>query len=338
MVYRQFGNTSLRVSEIGLGCSQLGGTSNSDKQVLRTLLEAFDQGVNFFDTADVYAQGRSEQLLGQAFKRNRANIILATKAGYHLTSAGKLGARLKPVLRPALQLISRFRRNIQGTAAAPKRQTFSPAYLRKAIEGSLRRLQTDYLDIFQLHSPSSEVIVKGEFIEALESAKSQGKIRSYGVSCRTVDDARLCLRYSNLSAVQIPISLLQFDGVPSFLELSKRAKVGVIARQPFASGFLARTANSKSKHASVPEARFTHHAELAKAFEFLEQNNDRTIAQAALEFVLRLPGVSLVIAGMNSREHLNENLAASKRPLTSDEIARIYAVFDQAGKTRAINI
>jgi len=336
MDYRTFGNTSLRVSEIGLGCSQLGGTSNSDKQVLSRLLEAFDRGINFFDTADVYAQGRSERLLGQAFKRNRSNIIIATKAGYQLTAAGRLGAWLKPVLRPALRLASSFRRPVQGTGASLKRQTFSPDYLSRAIDGSLRRLQTDYLDIFQLHNPSCDVITTGAFIETLESAKSEGKIRWYGVSCRTVDDALLCLRYSGISTVQIPINFLQFEGVPSFLALSKRANVAVIARQPFASGFLARRdANLKSKHVSGDQ--FGYKVERAKAFQFLELKNHRTIAQAALEFVLRLPGVSLVIAGMNSQEHLNENLAAPARPLSQEEIAQIYAVFSQAARTNSIN-
>ncbi len=336
MDYRAFGNTSLRVSEIGLGCAHLGGTSNSDKQVLRRLLKAYDLGINFFDTADVYDQGRSERLLGQAFKDNRSNIIVATKAGYQLTAAGRLGAWLKPCLRPALRLASSFRTHFQATRASLKRQTFSPDYLSRAIDGSLRRLQTDYLDIFQLHNPSCDVIATGEFIEPLESAKSQGKIRCYGVSCRTVDDALLCLRYSGISAVQIPINLLQFEGVPSFLALSKRANVAVIARQPFASGFLARRdANFKSKH--VPGDQFAHKTERAKAFQFLELKNNRTIAQAALEFVLRLPGVSLVIAGMNNEKHLNENLAAPAWPLTQEEMAQIYAVFGQASETNSVN-
>jgi aryl-alcohol dehydrogenase-like predicted oxidoreductase len=332
MDYRTFGNTSLRVSEIGLGCSQLGGTSNSDKQVLSRLLEAFERGINFFDTADVYAQGRSERLLGQAFKRNRSNIIIATKAGYQLTAAGRFGAWLKPVLRPALRLASSLRRPVQGAGASLKRQTFSPEYLSRAIDGSLRRLQTDHLDIFQLHNPSRDVIATGEFIETLESAKSQGKIRWYGVSCRTVEDALLCLRYSGISTIQIPINFLQFDGVPSFLALAKRANVAVIARQPFASGFLARRdAHLESKHVSGDNV------ERAKAFQFLELKNHRTIAQAALEFVLRLPGVSVVIAGMNSQEHLNENLAAPARPLTQEEITQIYAVFGQSLKTSLVN-
>ncbi len=338
MHYRTFGNTSLRVSEIGLGCSRLAGTSNSDKQVLSRLLDAFHGGVNVFETADVYAQGRSEQLLGQAFKHERPNVIIATKAGYRLTPAGTFVARLKPVLRPALHLVSQLRKHVQRTHTVQKGQTFSPQYLTRAIEGSLRRLQTDYLDLFQLHSPPSEVITSGEFIDTLESAKSQGKIRWYGVSCRTIDDAVLCSKYSGISSVQIPINLLQFEGVPSFLELAQQANIGVIARQPLASGFLARQVNDITpEHLSVAEHEFRRKLEQARAFQFLERTNCRTIAQAALEFVLRLPGVSFVIAGMSTQQHLNENLAAPKRPLTHNEMEQIYAVLGHSSMRHPIS-
>ena len=331
--YRRFGNTSLRVSEIGLGCSRLGGTSYSDKQALYRLMEARNRGINFFDTADVYAQGRSEQLLGKAFKQERANVILATKAGYQLPASGRLGAWLKPVLRPALHLVSKFRSQVQKTRAVHKPQTFAPAYLSKAIEASLRRLQTDYLDIFLLHSPSADVIAAGQFVETLEVAKAQGKIRWYGVSCRTVDDAKLCLRYSGISAVQIPINLLEFDGVPSFLTMAEKANIAVIARQPFASGFLAQSAADITfESLSVPEQEFKCSLEQVKAFQFLELRNARTIAQASLEFVLRLPRVSLVLAGMNNEKHFYENLAARERPLSQEEMAQIYSVL---GRSRA---
>jgi aryl-alcohol dehydrogenase-like predicted oxidoreductase len=325
MEYRTFGNTSLRVSALGIGCSRLGGTSTSDKEVLATLLGAFDRGINFYDTADVYAQGQSEKFLGATFKRNRAAVVIATKAGYHLTAAGRLGTRLKPFLGPAIRLAAGLRRQAQRIRPTPQDQSFSAQHLMAAIEGSLRRLQPDYLDIFQLHNPPSTVVERGEFIATLEHAKSQGKIRCYGISCRRVADAEFCLLYPSISAVQIPINLLQFENVLSFLELAKRKNVAVVARQPFASGLLSRpTVSLKSRHFSLGEDAFREQLERVRDFQFLELANRRTIAQAALQFVLQLSGVSVVVAGMSTRKHLDDNLAAAARPITQDEIAQIY--------------
>lgn len=326
MNYRSFGSTPLKVSEVGFGCSRLGGTveSKSDKEVVSTLLEAFDRGVNFYDTADIYAQGRSERLLGEAFKNKRTAVIIATKAGYHLTTAESFGARLKPLLRPLLRMMPGLRKSVQWARAAQRDQDFSPDHLRRAIDESLRRLQTDYLDVFQLHSPASPVIEAGQFIETLENARSQGKLRSYGVSCRSIEDAWLCLRYPGVSSVQIPVNLLEFKGVSSFLASAEPKKVAVIARQPLASGFLARSAALlKPADLWVSEEEFKAKLAQAQAYQFLDMGDRRTTAQAALQFVLRLPGVSVVIAGMSSRKHLNENLAVPACPLTADEIAQI---------------
>ncbi len=329
MNYRSFGSTPLKVSEIGFGCGRLGGTveHSSEKGVINTLLEGSERGINFYDTADIYAQGRSEQLLGRAFKHKRSAVIIATKAGYHLTAAGSFGARLKPLLRPLVRMAPWVRKSVQRARAAQQHQDFSSVHLRRAIDASLRRLQTDYLDIFQLHSPPSSTIETGEFIETLEHAKSEGKVRWYGVSCRTLEDASLCLRYPGISSVQIAISLLEFKGVSSFLALAEQKNVGVIARQPLASGFLARPAGVlKPEHFSVSEKELKEKMERAKAYQFLNAEGRRTIAQAALQFVFQLSGVSVVIVGMSSRRHLGENLAARAYPLTEDEIAQIYSV------------
>lgn len=331
MNYRSFGKTSLRVSEIGFGCGRLGGTieTKGGKEVLRTLLEAFDSGINFYDTADTYGQGRSERLLGQVFKYRRTAVIIATKAGYHLAAGASLGARLKPLVRPLVRLMPSLRKSVQRARVAQRGQDFSSRYLREAIEGSLGRLQTDYLDLFQLHSPPSSIIEKGEFIETLEQAKSEGKIRWYGVSCRTIEDALLCLRQPGISSVQVAINLLEWKGVPALLARTEQEKIAVIARQPLASGFLARPASLlKPEHFPVDQKQFKGTLERAKDYQFLDAPGARTIAQAALRFVLQLPGVSVVIAGMRSRAHLKENLAAPACPLAEDELARIRSLVD----------
>jgi aryl-alcohol dehydrogenase-like predicted oxidoreductase len=332
MDYRSFGRTALSVSEIGFGCSRLSGSVNykSDKEVLSILLQAFDRGVTFYDTADMYAQGRSERLLGDAFRNKRDAVIIATKAGYHLSTAGRVVAKLKPLLRPLVRWTRRARTRVQPVQPTWGAQNFSSDYIRRAIDGSLRRLKTDYLDIFQLHSPPPEIIETGEFISTLEHAKAQGKIRSYGVSCRAIEDAALCFRHPGITSVQLPINLLEFKGVVSVLALAAQKHVAVIARQPLASGYLAQpVALLKRRHFSEQEQEFTEKLERARAYQFLAQADCRTIAQAAIQFVLRLSGVSVVITGMSTRKHLADTLATAACPLTQHEMARIYAVLDQ---------
>jgi aryl-alcohol dehydrogenase-like predicted oxidoreductase len=332
MDYRSFGGTPLRVSEIGFGCSRLSGIVDrkNDREVLSILLQAFECGVNFYDTADVYAQGRSERLLGEAFKNKRDAVIIATKAGYHRTAVGRVVAKLSPLLRPLIPSMGRDKNQVQRAQRTWSPQNFSSDYIRRAIDGSLRRLKTDYIDVFQLHSPSPDIIETGEFIPTLEQAKSQGKIRWYGVSCRGIEDAALCFRHPGISSLQIPINLLEFKGVPSLLALAAQKNVAVIARQPLASGYLAQPAMLiKREHFSAAEEEFKEKLEQAQAYQFLDQADSRTIAQAAIKFVLGLSGVSVVITGMRTRKHLTANLAAPACPLTQHEMLRIYAAFDQ---------
>ncbi len=329
MNYRLFGNTPLKVSEVGFGCSQIGGTveTKSDGQVVDTLLEALDEGINFYDTADLYAQGQSERLLGRAFRHKRDSVIIATKAGYRLTSAGALGARLKPIVRPLVRALPWMKKSVRRARSAQIGQDFSPGYLRRAIDSSLARLQTDYVDIFQLHSPDSSTIEMGEFLETLETVKAQGKIRHYGVACRSVEDAFLCLRYPGICSVQIPINLFEFERASSFLTLAQELNIAVIARQALASGFLARPASLlRPEDFHVGEEEFRQKLAQAEAFQFLDSRNGRTLAQAALQFVLQLAGVSVVIVGMRSRAHLHENLVACVHRLPANEVAQISAV------------
>jgi aryl-alcohol dehydrogenase-like predicted oxidoreductase len=146
-----FGTTELTVSTLGLGCSCLGGNLHKGnyRDGVATLQAALDAGVNFYDTASSYGQGQSELLLGKAFKQHRDQVILATKAGYCLSSARSLLAKAKPILKP---LVSRFKStsgsSIAKARSSLQRQDFTVDYLTQSIEGSLKRLQTDYLDLF----------------------------------------------------------------------------------------------------------------------------------------------------------------------------------------------
>ena len=325
MNYRAFGSMPFRISELGFGCSRLGATPGreSERECIQTVSNAFDSGINFFDTADIYGQGRSERLLGEVFQNKRARVIFATKVGYRLTALGSVAAKLRPVLEPLVRRVKGLGTGSKGAGNALKEQSFSPDYIRAAIERSLRRLRTDYLDVIQLHNPPPEIIDRGECFLALDDAKAQGKIRCYGVSCRNIEDALLCLRHAGIASIQIPINVLEFDHAASALALARARNVAVIARQPLASGRLGELAGAGAAESSTTRHGVCHGTARAFASEFLRRPNDCTVAQAALRFVLDLPGVSVVIAGMSSRKHLEENLGAVTRPRIEDESSGI---------------
>ncbi|HEX6242087.1 MAG TPA: aldo/keto reductase, partial [Polyangiales bacterium] len=171
------------MSELGLGCARIGGIFQRDPGAFVALLErAREQGINFFDTADIYSQGESEKLVGRAFRRRRDQVIIASKVGYCLPTQRLLIARIKPLVRPLIRLLRIKRENLPSAVRGELSQDFSPAYIRKAVEASLRRLRTDYLDLLQLHSVPAEVVRRGDWLAALEGLKRAGKIRHYGIT------------------------------------------------------------------------------------------------------------------------------------------------------------
>lgn len=308
MEYKKFGATDLTVSVMGLGCSRLGGNlSGGNKQEAIKLLHlALNSGINFYDTADSYGQGQSETLLGKTFKNRRDKVIFASKAGYTLSPLGNIAAKFKPALKPlvrslrSLKSTSSDSNSLGDVRASVLRQNFDRDYLTSAIEGSLKRLQTDYLDLFQLHSPPSEILISSEIWQTLESLKKQGKIRYYGVSCDTVDDALLCLQQPGLTSIQIEINWLQPQAISQVLPLAKQRQIAIVARQPFASGQL--FTNDKFIPASLNQGH-------------------RNRFQTALKFIWQQSGVSVVIPGVNSCQHLQTNLGAlTVPPLSTEEL------------------
>lgn len=306
MEYRQFGNTNLNVSAIGLGCSRLGGnlTQGNQKEAVKMLHLALDSGVNFYDTADSYGQGQSERLLGKTFKNNREEVIFATKAGYCLSPLGNMAAKFKPFFKPLARSLravksSQFSVNsLSDARSSVLRQNFDQTYLKNAVENSLKRLQTDYLDLFQLHSPPTEVLQTTEIWETLASLKKQGKIRYYGISCDTVADALLCLQQPELSSIQLEVNWLKQEAITKVLPLAQQKNVGIIARQPFASGQII-----------TNKAPFNY-----------KSKEERNLFQTALQFVLKQDGVSVVIPGASSCQHLKTNLdSLNTTPLSAEE-------------------
>jgi len=199
---------------------------DGDEAALRLIGRALDAGINFFDTADIYGQGKSETLLAQALKSHRDNVVVATKAGFCLSAMGGMAKRFKPLLRRLLRFKPGFAQAIQKVRAAQARQDFSPRYLAGQIEASLRRLRMDALDLFYLHDPPADVLQREEVFAHLESLQRQGKLRHYGVSCLAVEDAALCLKHPGVEVLQLEVNLLKPEAIWQALPATRVAEPG----------------------------------------------------------------------------------------------------------------
>ena len=300
----------MKVSEFGLGCARIGGIFQADTAgFLRLLSVARDAGINFFDTADMYSQGESEALIGRAFRGQRDRVIIASKAGYCLPKRRRLAARLKPLLRPAIRLLKIRRQRLPASVRGSIAQDFSPEYLRKAVEGSLRRLHTDYLDLFQLHSPPADVVERGEWEPALEALKRAGKIRYYGVSCDTVEAGLAALRYSGVSSLQFTLSLLEQRVALALLPVVRANGVAGIARECLANGLLAKKANEVDlgAYCQSAEQRALREEQLAK-FRRLADDQGTSLAVMALQYASGTDGVAVTLVGARAPDQLRSLL------------------------------
>ena len=302
---RQFGTTDLTVSEFGLGCARIGGIFKREPaEFIKILTAAFDAGINFFDTANIYSQGESETLLGRAFRGRRDEVVIASKAGYVLPSQRRFIARLKPLVRPVIGALGLRRDQLPSSVSGALGQDFSPAQLRKSVEESLRRLQTDRLDLFQLHSPPLEIVEAGEWMGALEQLKQQGKIRYYGVSCDSLDAALAALQHAGVSSIQVPINLLEREALPA-LDVAEKRGIGVVARECLANGLLAKDVPPAEVRAycQTDEEAAIKAVQLAKYRQTAAEQHC-SLAQLALQFVSQLESVSVTLIGVSRLEQL----------------------------------
>ncbi len=310
MKYRELGKTGIKVSEIGFGTWGIGGNSYGavdDTESKRTLQMALENGINFYDTSDLYGNGHSEELLGDVFSHCRDRVIIASKGG----------------MLP------------HTTFDMP--QDFSTQHIRRAIDGSLRRLRTDYIDLYLLHSPKIEDIEQNtELFQALKMLKSEGKIRAYGLSARTPRDAIHAVDEFGLNVVEVNFNLIdQRAQEIGLFDRGRRDSLGLIIRTPLTFGFLTGKLNGdeqfgdKDHRANWPTTQLKRWAEAHRLFSFLfEGKIVRTPAQAALRFCLDFKAVSTVIPGMMSVNEVRENVAASTMPSLSDwEMDRIETIY-----------
>jgi aryl-alcohol dehydrogenase-like predicted oxidoreductase len=313
MDFRAFGRTDLRVSELGLGCARIGGIFQGDRGGAVDLISAaLDAGINFFDTADMYSQGASEQLLGLALRGRRERVVIASKAGYCLPAQRRLAARLKPVLRPLIRLLRVDRSRLPAAVRGALTQDFSPAHLVKAVEGSLRRLRTDRIDLLQLHGPPVEVIERGEWLEPLLRLRRAGKIRHIGCAGETLDANLAALRQPELASVQVTLNLLEQGATDSLLPTASGQGVAVIARECLGNGLLVKSEAEVDLAAvcRTPDERTLRSGQLAELRREAAARR-MPLAGLALDFVRRTPGVSVALVGARTRSQLEAVIAAA---------------------------
>ena len=292
MQYKQLGTSNLSISEISFGCMSLGNDHDANAALLH---HAFEQGINYFDTADIYQNGFNEETVGRAFKLMRDKVIIATKVGNQTRTDG-----------------NGFDWNASGK------------YIREAVEKSLKRLQTDYIDLYQLHGGTIQDPID-ETIEAFESLKQQGKIRYYGISSIRPNVIREYVNRSNMVSVMMQYSLLDRRPEEECLPLLLQHKIGVLARGSVAKGLLL------GKPAE-PYLNYTA-AEVSKAAEAIKAaiNATRTATGAALRFVLQHPAITSAVVGIRTQQQLDSNIQASATPSLTPE------AMEQLQKTVAIN-
>jgi aryl-alcohol dehydrogenase-like predicted oxidoreductase len=294
--YRRLGRTDLSASVIGFGCGRIASLSalQHRKEILATLHQAVETGINFFDTADSYGQGDSERLLGHLVHGRRQQVIICTKVGYRFGAMRRLGRLVKTAAAVFASRHAALRGRVaSGVRSHSPDQTFTPEYINASIEGSLRRLWTDHVDLFLLHSPPRDVITEGSALHALELLQRRGLLRHYGVSCTNKEDALACLEHPGVSVLEVACNLFDSGNQYELLARAVRQRVAIVAREPFAQGRVLRDARLQ---------------------QFVQQHLSRTLAQTALRAVMQLPGVGVVLPGMTRRAHLAENVGAVTSP------------------------
>jgi aryl-alcohol dehydrogenase-like predicted oxidoreductase len=325
MRYRNFGTTDLRASEVGFGVWTVGTTmwGISDEAVgVRLLQQALGHGITFFDTADVYGDGLGETILAKAFDGKRDQVVYSTKFGYDFYN--------HPGVQP-------------GQRERP--QDWTPAYVRRACEASLSRLRTDRIDLYQLHNPRIDTLRRDDLFAELERLKAEGKIRHYGatlgpaIDIRQADEGRCCVTERRMITQIIYNMLEQQIGAP-IISLANASGVGLMVRVPHSSGLLEGrytqdTTFGKDDHRffrvssdSRKKAWLDAGLKKVEKLRFLTDGTGRTIAQAAIRWILAEPCFTCVLPNIYNEEQLREFTAASDVPdLTPQEVREVNELY-----------
>jgi len=267
MHYQSLGKSDLLVSEIAFGCMSLPENDSGNQKIIHRAIEL---GINFFDTADLYQHGKNETMLGKVIKEKRQGLVIATKAG------------------------NQWRADGSGWEWNPRKD-----YILQCAEDSLKRLQTDRIDLYQLHGGTIDDNID-ESIEAFEILKQQGKIRHYGISSIRPNVIREYVKRSGIVSVMMQYSLLDRRPEEFCLDFLKENEIGVLARGPLSQGMLAGKSPARVLNYSDGQVRQAAMAILSLS------GKDRTEAQTAIRFVMHHPAITSVVPGIRTKNQLEE--------------------------------
>lgn len=287
---RKLGNSDLWVTELGLGCMSIGVKEKAAREIIEAALE---EGINYFDTADLYDFGENEKIVGTALKEVRDKVIIATKVG------------------------NRWKPDKSGWSWDP-----SKSYIKEAVKQSLKRLGTDYIDLYQLHGGTIEDRID-DVIEAFEELKAEGLIRYYGISSIRPNVIREYVKKSYLVSVMMQYSILDRRAEEEALPFLDEHGVSAVTRGPLAKGLLT---DKMLKKVSQKGYQDYSQEELLHVLPALKDKlaGDRSFTEIALQYNLAHPAVASVIAGASSPEQVRANShAINSQSLTEDEIALI---------------
>ncbi|MGQ0793327.1 MAG: aldo/keto reductase [Deltaproteobacteria bacterium] len=316
MKYRKLGSSDLTVSEIGFGCWAMGGGWGevSDRDSVSSVVRAIDLGINFFDTADIYGFGHSEEVLAGALGSRRGDVVIATKGGLVWDDAGRIIAR-----------------------------SGARDYLAKALEASLRRLNTDYVDLYQIHWPDSNTPLE-ETMRALEEFQKSGKARYVGVSNFTAAQMRDCLGAGQIHSLQPPYNMLMREAERELFPFCSERGIGVLAYGPLAYGLLTGKYTEKSEFPATdwrggklfPDPGewkrhidlfhgdgFRRNLEIVALIKGIAQKRGKTPGQVAIAWALAHPAVSCALVGARRPSQVEDNAAASGWTLPPEDMAKI---------------
>lgn len=322
MNYRPLGRTGWNVSEISFGAWAVGGAWGTvdDEQSLAALRCAVDQGINFFDTADVYGDGRSERLLAQLKQERREEIVVATKVGRRL---------------PEFSV-----------------KAFNRENLGAAIDRCREHLQMDCLDLVQLHCPPTDLYYAPEVFGLLDDFVQAGKIRFYGVSVERVEEALKAIEYPGVQSVQIIFNMFRHRPADLFFAQAKQKQVGILARVPLASGLLTGRMKPDTQFDADDHRQFNRHGEyfdVGETFSGVDYDAGLqaveelramvpagvTLAQFALRWILMFDAVTCAIPGGKTPQQVMDNAHAAALPaLTPDQMTAVRSIYDRYARGR----
>jgi len=317
MIYRKLGRTDFEVSAISFGAWAIGGTWGevNDDESFNALNKALDLGVNFFDTADVYGNGRSERLLAKLKRERSEKFYIATKAGRGLDPHTAEG--------------------------------YNQKNLTSFIEQSLKNLNTEAIDLLQLHCPPTQVYYMPEVFGFLDDLVKAGKLLYYGVSVEKVEEALKAIEYPNVQSVQIIFNMFRHRPAELFFEQAKKKQVGILARVPLASGMLTGKFNKNSEFDSEDHRKFNRKGESfdkgetfsgvdydlsLKAVEELKSicPSGMSLTQFALKWILMFDAVTCTIPGAKRKEQVEENISTVNLPSLSEEtITQVKSIYNK---------